>query len=330
MLAPWQRLDAVRTFVYPALNFAMRCGVLTKTDWRRLDDAVRPLIKRTLYLPANASNGYVYGSSRAGAAAIPDAAELSDVCRIDNAFKLITSSDRELRDMAFRDLYAIAEARLGWDPTRAEVEAYLAGATEAAFRAPASQLRSVWTEARKASRRLQVAWCLDPEDPRITCGDANITSAHRNRVMRSIREVVSADRDRALQDQPNQGTVMACVAADPASSHFLRTGAFTTFADWRFIHRARLNLLPLNGARMWDSGGRDQRCRNCGYSRETLPHVLCHCLQRSPAIRPATTRLSPAFELLPRRGSRWPSKIARWATRLFGQTWCPQREAGQV
>lgn len=48
MLAPWQRLDAVRTFVYPALNFTMWCGVLTKTDSRRLDDAVRPLVKRTL------------------------------------------------------------------------------------------------------------------------------------------------------------------------------------------------------------------------------------------------------------------------------------------
>ncbi|KAL1415585.1 hypothetical protein MTO96_006709 [Rhipicephalus appendiculatus] len=48
MLAPWQRLDAVKTFAYAVLNFAMKCGVLTKTDWRRLDDAVRPLVKRAL------------------------------------------------------------------------------------------------------------------------------------------------------------------------------------------------------------------------------------------------------------------------------------------
>ncbi|KAL1415289.1 hypothetical protein MTO96_029559 [Rhipicephalus appendiculatus] len=56
MLAPWQRLDAVKTFVFPALNFAMRCGVLTKTDWSRLDDAVRPLIKRTLYFQPSATS----------------------------------------------------------------------------------------------------------------------------------------------------------------------------------------------------------------------------------------------------------------------------------
>ncbi|KAL3213447.1 hypothetical protein MRX96_035380 [Rhipicephalus microplus] len=28
MLVPWQRLDALQTFVYPALNFTMLCGVM--------------------------------------------------------------------------------------------------------------------------------------------------------------------------------------------------------------------------------------------------------------------------------------------------------------
>ncbi|KAH1184831.1 hypothetical protein KIL84_012772 [Mauremys mutica] len=51
--------------------------------------------------------------------------------------------------------------------------------------------------------------------------------------------------------------------------------SFTRFADWRFIHRARLNCVPLNGAVR--HGNRDKRCRRCGYVTETLPHVLCSC-----------------------------------------------------
>lgn len=51
MLAPWQRVDAVKTFLYPALNFAMRCGTFGKTEWQALDDALRPLLKQTLYSP---------------------------------------------------------------------------------------------------------------------------------------------------------------------------------------------------------------------------------------------------------------------------------------
>lgn len=34
---------------------------------------------------------------------------------------------------------------------------------------------------------------------------------------------------------------------------------------------------------MWGPADRDQRCRTCGYTRETLPHVLCHCMTRSAA-----------------------------------------------
>lgn len=59
MLAPWQRLDGVRTFVFPALSFALRCGDLGEADWRRLDEALQPLLKHTLYLPDNALNDYL-------------------------------------------------------------------------------------------------------------------------------------------------------------------------------------------------------------------------------------------------------------------------------
>ncbi|XP_075723811.1 uncharacterized protein LOC142765890 [Rhipicephalus microplus] len=281
MLAPWQCLDALRTFLYPVFYFPMRCGVLSTTDLRRLDDAIRPLVKRTLYLPANAPTNYIYGSSSGGSVGIPVAAKLSDLCHIDSGFKLLTSPDTELRQMALDDAYAIATARLGWEVTRAELEAYVGGSLGDGFRVPATQLRSVWGNARKASRCYNVTVTLDPGGVRLTYGGATITPQHRCRVMRTLREVLATERDRALHDLPNQGKVLACMAADRASSHFMWTGAFTSFADWRFVHRARLNLLPLNGARMWGAPDRDQRHRVCGYLRETLPHVVCHHMPRS-------------------------------------------------
>ncbi|XP_075723841.1 uncharacterized protein LOC142765922 [Rhipicephalus microplus] len=249
--------------------------------WHRLDDAIRPLVKRTLYVPTNASTHYVYGSSAGGAVAIPVAAELSDICRVASAFKLLTTSDRCLRELALSDACDIASTRLGWEATRFELEAYLSGDLPAVQSTPATQLRSVWTEDRKASRRLHVSWSLSPDHVTITCGDVTLTPSHRNRVMRSLRDVLATDRDNALHAQPNQGKVMACVWADRASSHFMRSGAFTHFADRRFMHRARLNLLPLNGSVMWGPANRDQRCRVCGYQRETLAHVLRHCITHS-------------------------------------------------
>ncbi|XP_075723822.1 uncharacterized protein T26G10.4-like [Rhipicephalus microplus] len=264
LLAPWQRIDALKTFVFPALHFSMR-----------------PIVKRTLYLPVNASTNYVYGSASGGAIAIPVAAELYDICRIDSAFKLLTTPDQSLRDLALSDAYEIASTRLGCEATRYELKAYLSGNLQVFHSMLATQLCSVWTEAPKASRRLQVSLSLRPDHVTITCGDATLPSTQRNRVMRTLRDVLAHVPDNALHDQPNQGKVMACVSADRASSHFITTGAFTHFADRQFIHRARLNLLPLNGAVMWGPSNRDQRCRVCGYAREMLPHVLCHCMTHS-------------------------------------------------
>ncbi|KAH1173552.1 hypothetical protein KIL84_017391 [Mauremys mutica] len=55
------------------------------------------------------------------------------------------------------------------------------------------------------------------------------------------------------------------------------------FAHWPFVHRARLNCIPLNGAIHHEN--RDKRCRKCGYANDTLPHVLCGCKQHSQAWR---------------------------------------------
>nr|XP_037284215.1 uncharacterized protein LOC119176986 [Rhipicephalus microplus] len=283
MLTPWQRLDSIKTFLYPALNFAIRVGLASKGEWHRLDEELRPLIKKTLYVPARASNEYVYESAHASTAGIPLAAELSDICRVDGAFKLLSSTDLEVRERARDELNRVVSRRLRRLADTDDTEAHLSGETEGDFRQTATQLQSVWTEARKASRRLSVAWELLDQGARITCGEATVSARNRNKLIKILRAILNQDRDRSLQEKPSQGKVMACVAADPASFHFMRSGRYTRFKEWRFIHRARLNLLPLNGTRAWVPAA-DKRCRRCGYGEETLPHVLCHCMWQSRAM----------------------------------------------
>jgi hypothetical protein len=76
---------------------------------------------------------------------------------------------------------------------------------------------------------------------------------------------------------------MECVAADPASAHFIQRGQNTRFADRRSVHRARLNLLPLNGRSSNETNG-DRSCRRCGYENETLPRVINHCMRYADLI----------------------------------------------
>lgn len=103
----------------------MRMGTIGKDNWKKLDDALRPLIKRTLYVQANATNGYLYGSTSKGAAGIPEAAEVSDACRIDNAFELLSSSDAEVRQLTLDAVSEITSKRLRRSATTEDVEVYL-------------------------------------------------------------------------------------------------------------------------------------------------------------------------------------------------------------
>ncbi|GBL64273.1 hypothetical protein AVEN_269517-1 [Araneus ventricosus] len=43
-LAPWQRIDALVSFIYPALQFLMRTAQF-KEDWTLFDEALRRAIK---------------------------------------------------------------------------------------------------------------------------------------------------------------------------------------------------------------------------------------------------------------------------------------------
>ncbi|XP_040069564.1 uncharacterized protein LOC115325817 isoform X2 [Ixodes scapularis] len=205
MLAPWQRLDAIKTFLYPALHHLMRTGTVGKTEWARLDEALWPLIKRTLYLPPGASNDYIYDSSRAGACGIPCAAETSDVCRVDSVFKLLTSREPEVPPMALDDLMGIVKARLRRDCDLPDAGLYLSGHNEGDFRMHATQLRSVWMEGRKASGRLNVAWELGPGGASITVGSQVITPRGRLKVMHSLLFQLAQLKDARLHALPNQG-----------------------------------------------------------------------------------------------------------------------------
>ncbi|XP_064462366.1 uncharacterized protein LOC135372837 [Ornithodoros turicata] len=104
------------------------------------------------------------------------------------------------------------------------------------------------------------------------------------KLMSLIPTSLTLNLDQHLRDLPYKGKAMDCVFRDKASSHFIRSGDFTRFADWRFVHRARINLLPVNGARPWVPND-DSRCRRCGFANETLPHVPDHCMTYSNSYR---------------------------------------------
>ncbi|GIZ00474.1 retrovirus-related Pol polyprotein from type-1 retrotransposable element R2 [Caerostris extrusa] len=281
-LTPWERLDALKAFFYSSLQFPMRTTQFPKGDWTKIDKALLKEVKNTLNLPSEASNEYVYGQRKLGCCGLPIAAEDSDINLVDTAFKLLSSRDELCARIALDSLQSTVHRRLGKLPDDQTLSDYLSGDIGGDFSTTTNKFSNTWTVARVASRRLGIQWIFENSVPSLVFQDLTLKVNNRRKILFSIQDRLRNFRTTTLLWKKNQGKVMEVVSLAPASSHFIADGAFSRFADWRFIHRARLNLVPLNGAKPWLREN-DQRCRRCGYRQETLSHVLNHCSRYSHA-----------------------------------------------
>ncbi|KAG8184376.1 hypothetical protein JTE90_006779 [Oedothorax gibbosus] len=255
----------------------MRTEQLTKGDMKVIDDFIRPLIKDTLYLDESAANEYLYGSSKSGLLGIPKLAEEVDVMMVGNAFKLLTSKDQRIQELAWGDLLLHARKRTGLDPSPSLIESFLNGVQdEEGFRHTSCPYSSTWSHPRSATSRLGIKWrCRELFDIELHIDDKVLTQNDRTKICRTIKESLRACWTQELIAKPSQGVEIEVSSLHRASSHFLQSGNYTKFADWRFIHNARLNLLRLNGNTPWDKSL--SQCRRCPAPVESTLHVLSLC-----------------------------------------------------
>ena len=274
-LAPWQRIDALKSFFFPSLSYAMRTDQFDKGDWKRIDQALKPHLKSTLNLPDRACTDYIYGNPKDGLFGVPLAAEDSDIAKIDTAFKLLMSIDPNVKIHAWDDLKTCVLDRVP-NPSFTDFADFLSGVR---YGDSDNRFTSVWARARAASNRLGVSWFIT-EDRKVSIKIDQVTVTDRRNVFKSLRDHLRTGRSKSLASKPHQGKTLACLSLSKASTHFHREGDYLRFADWRWIHKARLGLVKLNAYAENDPD--KQKCRWCGYEKETLPHVI-NCCERALA-----------------------------------------------
>lgn len=241
---------------------------------------LRPKIKEVLGLPTYACNAYLYGSTDDGLFGIPLAGFDSDVSKIDSAFKLLMSNDKEVRDLAWEDLELATHDRINRTPTIQDVQDFLSNER---YNETTNRVPTIWSNARIASRsnRLNIKWHFS-KDKKVTLLKDDTAITDKSKVFSTMRNLLRKEQSNILKSKKSQGKTLECFAADKASNHFNRTGDFLRFADWRFIHAARTNTLLLNATIPGDRDNSEKLCRWCNKYFETLPHVLNNCDQMYP------------------------------------------------
>ncbi|KAK3928962.1 hypothetical protein KUF71_017246 [Frankliniella fusca] len=237
----------------------------------------------------------VFLPSWQGGANILPLSDLADIGAVTKAFKVLTCPDSLVRDIAESSATRTVTRYLGREAYPVDLAAYLSGCTDDGH---SKSSATVWTAARSASRRLAakipgLCWEWSPTLSRMSIvvplpgrsPDRNVVDCmSRSELHSTLRRGVQHHYHLQLAAKPDQGKVHDVAAREPTSNHFLAAGRFTRFCDWRFVHRARLGVLPLKACIRVP--GADKVCRKC-----TLRPRPTFCATAPSTPGPGTTAI---------------------------------------
>ena len=288
LLAPWQKLDMIRTFVQPSLTFALRAGEPEKASLVSYKQKLIQTVRNICHLPSRATQSIIFASKKVGGLGLQDPLVEVDVQTVVQAIKMLSSNDPLVSNIAKAELRQSVRFAARAEPSPELLREFLSGSTQGAFHPDIIRYRthSLWTRARKASRNLKLSFNFPDQAPPYFTNDSGPPMLARV-ACKKLHELV---QDRAcvkLMSLPDQGKVARALVKDlfGNGSSWTYSGLNIRFKDWRFIHRARLNLVPTNqNKHRWDDL-QSPTCRVCNTNLETLPHVLCHCPTNLPQVR---------------------------------------------
>ena len=271
-LAPWQKLAAVNTFLSTRLQFLLKSGYVGKADLQRYDDKVVEVARKWTGITQRGSREIMYLTPRHGGFGLFPTDVMAEVSVIAQATKYLWSKEKLLSQLAQGFLHATVLKRTG-SADNSDQSRFL----NAESKDKHNEGKNLWSRTRTLTTTLKsklsgFQW---------TGRDTPVPTL-RGRVLTpqtTEKELKSAFREIQLQlllAKPDQGKVMAHSSLNAVSNHFVWKGQYVRYADWRFVFKARLNTIGLNGNNRWDAS-KDPKCRHCGYEQESLPHVVSSC-----------------------------------------------------
>ena len=96
LLAPWQKLDAVRTFLQPRLSYILRAGEVKIKTLQNYRKKLISTLKRLCHLPIRATNHYFFASQSAGGLGLQDPIADVHVQKVIQAIKMLNCRDQNV------------------------------------------------------------------------------------------------------------------------------------------------------------------------------------------------------------------------------------------
>lgn len=153
LLAPWQKLDAVQTFIQPCLTYVLRASPVTKDSLMKYRSTLRSILRSMSHLPKRATTNYFFASKNAGRLGLQDPYDERHIQTLVHTLKMLSSTDSLLSAPIKGQLISVVKCCFHRDPTEAEITHFLSGSLNGplADYQSSSNSQTLWSRAHIAA-----------------------------------------------------------------------------------------------------------------------------------------------------------------------------------
>ncbi|MFO0089746.1 MAG: RNA-directed DNA polymerase, partial [bacterium] len=279
LLAPWQKLEIFRRHLLPSLSHHLSTGRVLKDVLTNLDTECRKFLGHITNVPNQAIKSFFYADRRVGGLGTCSLSDDADVWTIARAVQLLSIKDDVVRGISWCQLRDTIRRGFRDNENPLPIGGYLSGSNEEGL----YRMRygtggsNLWSLARAAARRQDVRIDVSGDESILVIADD--VSVRPVKAVRGLRKAIRQRHTRDFLAAPHQGKVAEALDLDTYSkdmSNLISCHTQLSHSDWKYLHRSRLDLLPLVGY-PW-SGLGDKSCRHCHRENENGFHVLNHCI----------------------------------------------------
>ena len=216
-------------------------AIIDQTWASKVDAQLRKTVKKALHLPNRTTSPFFYTAKSSGGLGLTSLEDTLHTTRVSCLLSCLSSTDKRLNDITWSQLTSVVKHRRRLDNvSTADIADFL-------NHPPLPQeksrdVRSLWNTARKSLKHISCSVMLDGSEVSLIHDNITISARHNKPVRKLLKEVRDKRHLASLLEAQDQGRTFHLVSKNPCSNHWINAGAFTSFSDYRFAIRARLNL----------------------------------------------------------------------------------------
>ncbi len=283
-LLPWQKLDAIRTFVFSRLEYHLRYCYPYKRDMMAFDSHMRAALREAFKLPKGVTTEIFHQPIANGGMGCSSIQTVAAATQIGHGIQMLNSSDSVVRSVAEGQLLEVISRRFTYTPAGADsdrdaIVAFLNGKELDCLKRKANSrhqgdVRSLWSELPGLLAGLRMEVVSTARGYAVRKQGAEVC-ANSQALIRALKQRIVEQQREAWTNKVDQGKNAAYQSAD--SNAFLRGPTHLSPQDVYFVLKARTAQVPTRSYLRKIRAVRSSRCRHCTADPETLAHILNHC-----------------------------------------------------